>query len=218
MRRPGLADRGELFGRSCVSAPVTSRQPSRTPKSSTGSTSGRPSVEMSSISTVQRPTPRMVERRRISSPSEIASASAALGTTPSRVRAQMSRMAATLLAEKPQARSAPSLASAEVGGAGKRAAMGFEQAAQDRAGGVAMELLVGDGADQRLERLAPLRLGGAGADAGDQPGELGLHGAEMGGGVHGWVAAPGGEGQRSCFPSRPYGARLRPGQAGPMES
>ena len=71
-RRPGLADRGQARGFGCSSSPAATRQPSRTPKSSTGRTSARPRVKISSISTVQRPTPRIGTRRSTSASSDSA--------------------------------------------------------------------------------------------------------------------------------------------------
>ena len=104
-----------------AAAPVTSRHPSRTPKSSTGKTSGRPSVDISSISTVHRPTPLIADSRVISASSDSPAAAAALGTVPSSVLAQMSRIAATLLPENPHPRSASSGTPASTSGAGNLA-------------------------------------------------------------------------------------------------
>ena len=94
------------------------RKPSRTPKSSTGSTSGRPRVKISNISTVQRPTPRIADSRSISVASSSRAAARRVGTTPSSAWRAMSRIAATLPPEKPQPRSAASSVASTIPGEG----------------------------------------------------------------------------------------------------
>ena len=96
------------------------RKPLRTPKSSAGSTSGRPSLKMSSISTVQRPTPRTAVSRAMISSSGIARMAREVGIVPSSVFAAMSRMAAIFARENPQPRSASSLTLASRSAAGNR--------------------------------------------------------------------------------------------------
>ena len=176
------------LGLGWVSSWLRSFQPSRTPKSSTGRTSGRARAEMRTISTVQRPTPRMVTRREMRSASSRDSASRPVGTVPSMALAQMSRMAAILEAEKPQARRAPSLGGEDLVGWGE-AFVGIQgvEAGEDGAGGVAVELLVGDGADEELVGLAAGFGRGGGADAGDEgaEGRVG-RGEVVEGGLHGW--------------------------------
>lgn len=93
------------LGKGCLDSDFITRQPSRTPKSSTGKTSGRSSVKIRNISTVQRPIPRSETNRETSSSSVIANAALLTGTTPSRVPSAIPRIVVTLVVEKPQARS-----------------------------------------------------------------------------------------------------------------
>ena len=81
--------------------------------------SGRPSVKISSISTVQRPTPRKAVRRAMSSASGRVCACSAVGTMPVAVLAAISRMAAIFAPEKPQARSGASSVASTSSGVGK---------------------------------------------------------------------------------------------------
>jgi hypothetical protein len=71
----------------------------RTPKSSTGSTSGRPSWNISIISTVQRPMPRTAVRRATIASSSSGSSVAVSGTVPSSALAARSLSAAIFAPE-----------------------------------------------------------------------------------------------------------------------
>ena len=130
------------------------RNPSRTPKSSTGSTSGRPSVNISSISTVQRPTPadcRQALDRGTSSGEPHrrppARHHARLGVP--RDVAQRRRLRSP---RNPQPRSSASPSASSL--RRRRQCMAglgeASEAAQDRLRRAAMQLLVGDGPQQRL--------------------------------------------------------------------
>ena len=97
--------------------------------------------------------------------------------------------------EKPQARSVASSVASTCAGVGKRLA-GIQRGepAEDRLGGAAMQLLMGDGAGQRLVRAAPaLDDQPRRADAPDQRGEAAI-GAEMADGFlrHGGIIAAAG--------------------------
>ena len=58
VRPPAFAEREQFLHLGQIALFVGERKPVRTPKSSAGKTSGRPSWKINSISTVQRPTPR----------------------------------------------------------------------------------------------------------------------------------------------------------------
>jgi hypothetical protein len=87
-----------IFGSECISV-----QPLRTPKSSTGQTSSRSSSNIRNISDVQRPMPRTVLRREMTSSSS-SSASRSNGTVPSVALVAKSMIDAVLLPDRPAVR------------------------------------------------------------------------------------------------------------------
>ena len=123
---------------------------------------------------------------------------ARVGTVPSRVLAARSRRARALLCERPAGAELLVGGVEEVLGRGVGAGArfgegedgreGFDEAAMDGCGGLAVQLLVDDGFDECLERR--LRTGdaqGAGADAGDEAAEFGVGGGECAAGQCGVV-------------------------------
>ena len=94
-RSPKASERLRVRHRATARRPAGSR--CTTPKSSTGRTSGRPSWNISSISTVQRPMPRTcVRRSTIASSLERCSVAPCSGTTPASVFSARSFSAAIL--------------------------------------------------------------------------------------------------------------------------
>ena len=144
-------------GRGWAGNACNRRQPSRTPKSSTGSTSGRPRVKISSISTVQRPTPRIATRRSISVASSNRAASAAVGILPLK-RVDRDVPDRGDLAAGQAAGPHRRLLRGKHGKSGWRkgrvAGIQRHEPAQDRLCRTGVELLVTDGVDERLVRLA----------------------------------------------------------------
>ena len=108
-----------------------------------------------------------------------------VGTVPSRVRAARSRRALILLPETPAARSGSSGVSRRSCGRGIAAEV-LAHAAVDGGGGLAVQLLVDDRFEQRLEgRGSRIEAQREGAGAIDELGELGVGGLEMGDGLIG---------------------------------
>jgi len=95
---PVAAGAAYIFGSECISV-----QPLRTPKSSTGQTSTRPSSNIRNISDVQRPMPRTVVRREMTSSSS-SSPSRSNGTVPSVALVARSMIDAVLLPDRPAVR------------------------------------------------------------------------------------------------------------------
>ncbi len=147
----------------------------RTPRSSTGHTSRRPSWNIRNISAVQRPMPRTsVSSRTISSSDRRATRSSS--TSPASTFSARSRIDAALFAERPAARKFVDREREHRLGRRRTVERGLEPAV-DRARRRARQLLVADRPHQLGEmgppRAAPAEIGGPGRlDDGAEPGLL----------------------------------------------
>ncbi|MCA9616989.1 MAG: SDR family NAD(P)-dependent oxidoreductase, partial [Myxococcales bacterium] len=101
-----------------ASRPWSIRQPSRTPKSPVGSTSGRPSRNISSMCTVHGPIPRTAVRRSTSSRSYSVPTSSLVGSSPAAACRARSCTLAALLPDNPAPRSSWTSAASSCSGGG----------------------------------------------------------------------------------------------------